>query len=156
MLYLMQFQLAAVLGRMNRPKPKSQRKPGQKPNGGQEGHHGHTLKKTETPDHIESYAPPERCADCGTPLENAVVAETRQVFDIPPLHFDVTEHQVLEAVCACGKTHRGEFPPDVSAPVVRSAPEGRRCATDPSPNDAGVPHAHHLRKLTYARVNPAR
>lgn len=101
----------------NRPKPKSQRKPGQKPNGGQKGHPGHTLKQTETPDHIEPHAPPERCDACGAALENAVVVEVRQVFDIPPLHFDVTEHQALEAVCACGKTHRGEFPSDVSAPV---------------------------------------
>lgn len=39
------------------------------------------------------------------------------MFDIPPLGHEVTEHQVLAAVCSCGKTHRGEFPADVSAPV---------------------------------------
>jgi transposase len=100
-----------------RPAPKSQRKSGQKPNGGQKGHAGHTLKQADTPDHIEVHAPPERCDACGALLERAVVAEKRQVFDIPPLSHEVTEHQVLEAVCACGKMHRGEFPSAVSAPV---------------------------------------
>ena len=45
------------------------------------------------------------------------IVETRQVFDIPPLRHEVTEHQVLEAQCACGRVHRGAFPAEVSAPV---------------------------------------
>ena len=102
---------------LNRPKPKSQRKAGQKPTGGQKGHTGHTLKKVAEVDHIENHAPPERCDACGGPLTNAVVVEARQVFDIPPLSHEVTEHQLLEAVCSCGKVHRGAFPADVSAPV---------------------------------------
>lgn len=102
---------------LNRPKPKSQRKSGQKPNGGQKGHTGHTLKQVAEVDHIEAHAPPAQCDACGSPLADAVVVETRQVFDIPPLRHEVTEHQILEAVCACGKTHRGAFPADVSAPV---------------------------------------
>jgi transposase len=102
---------------LNRLKPKSQRKPGKKPNGGQKGHQGHTLKKVTKVDHIETHAPPECCDVCGAPLTDAAVFETRQVFDIPPLHHEVTEHQILAAVCSCGKAHRGEFPDDVSAPV---------------------------------------
>lgn len=102
---------------LNRPKPKSQRKAGLKPTGGQKGHAGHTLKKVAEADHIEPHAPPEHCDACGAPLTNAVVVEARQVFDIPPLRHEVAEHQVLEAVCSCGKAHRGEFPADVSAPV---------------------------------------
>jgi transposase len=50
-------------------------------------------------------------------LDAAVVVETRQVFDLPPLRCAVTEHQVLEAQCTCGKVHRGTFPVAVSAPV---------------------------------------
>jgi transposase len=102
---------------LNRPKPKSQRKAGQKPTGGQKGHTGHTLSSVAEVDHIKTHAPPERCDACGGPLTNAVVVEARQVFDIPPLSHEVTEHQRLEAVCSCGKAHRGEFPADVSAPV---------------------------------------
>lgn len=100
-----------------RPKPKSQRKAGQKPTGGQKGHVGHTLKKAAEVDHVETHAPPSHCDVCQRPLSAAVVVETRQVFDIPRLHHEITEHQVLAAQCACGKAHRGEFPADVTAPV---------------------------------------
>jgi transposase len=102
---------------MNRPKPKSQRKPGQKPNGGQTGHQGHTLLQVTQPDYIEPHPPPEHCDECGAPLTHTVIAEKRQVFDIPPLHHVVTEHQVLAAICSCGKAHRGAFPAGVSAAV---------------------------------------
>jgi len=39
-----------------RPKPKSQRKAGQKPTGVQKGHTGHTLSRVAEVDHIESHA----------------------------------------------------------------------------------------------------
>ena len=45
------------------------------------------------------------------------MVETRQVFDLPPLQCEVTEHQVREAQCRCGAVHRGVFPAGVSAPV---------------------------------------
>lgn len=90
---------------------------GQNPTGGQKGHAGHTLKKVAEVDHIESHAPPSLCDACHRPLTATTIVETRQVFDIPPLHHEVTEHQMLEAHCACGKVHHGEFPAGVSAPV---------------------------------------
>ncbi|MDP1610171.1 MAG: IS66 family transposase [Sulfuritalea sp.] len=102
---------------LNRPKPKSQRKAGANPTGGQKGHTGHTLKKTARPDHIETHAPPGYCDACGRPLTDTAVIETRQVVDIPPLRHEVIEHRVLEAACLCGKLHRGRFPADVTAPV---------------------------------------
>jgi transposase len=101
----------------NKPKPKSLRQSGQKPNGGQKGHTGSTLKKIDQPDHVEIHSPPDHCDVCNNHLEDPVVVETRQVFDIPPLCYEVTEHRVLEARCTCGKLHRGEFPAGVSAPV---------------------------------------
>src|ERR671915_1692484 len=97
-----------------KPKPKSLRRSGKDPRGGQQGH---TLKRAESPDHIVLHAPPATCDACGLPLPEARVAETRQVFDLPPMHYEVTEHRVLEARCACGKWHRGEFPEGVKAPV---------------------------------------
>ncbi|MGH8866024.1 MAG: DUF6444 domain-containing protein [Burkholderiales bacterium] len=100
-----------------KPKPKSLRTPGKNPTGGQRGHEGHTLKKAERPDHIVTHAPPTICDECGSPLPEATVAETRQVFDLPPTRYEVTEHQVLISRCACGKWHRGEFPEGVNAPV---------------------------------------
>lgn len=39
------------------------------------------------------------------------------MLDIPPLHHEVTEHQVVEIRCTCGKICRGAFPEGVSAPV---------------------------------------
>lgn len=102
---------------LNKPKPKSLRQAGQKPTGGQKGHAGHTLKKVAQPDHIEHHAPPSHCTACHRPLTDAVVAETRQVFDIPPLRHEVTEHRALEARCTCGTVYRGEFPSDVTASV---------------------------------------
>ena len=101
----------------DKPKPQSLRTPGQNPPGGQKGHEGHTLKKAESPDHLVLHAPPATCDVCGLPLPEAMVAETRQGFDLPPTHYEVTEHQVLRARCACGKWHRGEFPEGVTGPV---------------------------------------
>ncbi|MGH8710901.1 MAG: IS66 family transposase [Burkholderiales bacterium] len=104
---------------LNRPKPKSQRQKGLNSTGGQKGHSGHTLKRVAHPDRIERHLPPSRCDACDRPLPDdaAAVVETRQVFDIPPLCHEVTEHQVFETRCACGKLHRGEFPAEVTAPV---------------------------------------
>ena len=59
-------------------------------------------------------------------LTGAQVVETRQVFDIPVVVAQVTEHRVLQARCSCGNLHRGKFPQHVSAsvqygPVVKAA-----------------------------------
>jgi transposase len=102
----------------SKPKPKSLRKPGERPTGGQKGHKGHTLEKVAEPDRTVQHAPPAQCDGCQSPLPEAKVAETRQVFDLPALGFEVTEHQVLAAPCAvCGKICRGEFPAGIFAPV---------------------------------------
>jgi transposase len=77
------------------------------------------------PDLIETHAPVSPCDVCHRPLDEvldaAVVVETRQVFDLPPLRCEVTEHQVLEVQCRCGAVHRGTFPATVSAPVQYGA-----------------------------------
>lgn len=106
---------------LNKPKPKSLRTRGEKPTGGQKGHAGHTLKRVGQPDRIQTHAPASQCDACHRPLGEAVVVERRQVFDLPPLRCEVTEHQVLEAQCTCGKIHRGVFPATVSAPVQYGA-----------------------------------
>ena len=102
---------------LNRPKPKSLRKSRGKSSGGQKGHPGRTLSKIAHPDHLETHAPTGSCAHCGLALGEGSVIETRQVFDLPPLRHEVTEHQLREVVCACGTVHRGQFPAEVSAPV---------------------------------------
>ncbi|MCC7277665.1 MAG: IS66 family transposase [Chromatiaceae bacterium] len=102
---------------LNKPKPKSLRPVGEKSTGGQAGHAGHTLKRVASPDRIETHAPASHCDVCQRPLSTAVVVETRQVFDLPPLRCEVTEHQVLQTQCTCGKVHLGRFPAAVTAPV---------------------------------------
>ena len=103
---------------LSKPKPKSLRKPGGKPTGGQKGHRGHTLKKVAEVDRVVTHAPLARCDVCQTPLAELAVVETRQVFDLPTLRFEVAEHQILAGQCAgCGKICRGAFPESISAPV---------------------------------------
>lgn len=102
---------------LNKPAPKSLRQAGQRPSGGQKGHPGGTLKKVEQPDITVRHEAPPNCDACGQLLGEQVLVESRQVFDLPPLRYEVTEHQVLQGQCACGKVHRGEFPQGVSAPV---------------------------------------
>lgn len=102
---------------LNKPKQKYLRKPGERSTGGQKGHQGHTLKKVDQADWTVQHAPPAHCDMCQRALPEAVVAETRQVFDLPALGFEVTEHQVLTAQCACDKICRCEFPGGIFAPV---------------------------------------
>lgn len=60
----------------------SLRKKGDKPNGGQPGHEGDTLKQSETPDVTKTHEA-ENCGECGASLKEVEAAghEERQVFD---------------------------------------------------------------------------
>jgi transposase len=101
------------------PRTISLREKGSKKNGGQKGHDGHTLEMVETPDHIEVH-PVKECICCGFSLENIQVDgyQKRQVFDIPPLQIQVTEHQAETKTCPhCNTPTTASFPPDVNFPV---------------------------------------
>ena len=108
----------------NPPKPKSLRKKSTRKTGGQKGHPGSTLEKVTNPDHIVIHDLPTdaTCPDCGTRLsvekgkEND--NEVRQVFDLPPVELEVTEHQARRCICSdCGKRVTAPFPDEVKAPV---------------------------------------
>ena len=43
--------------------------------------------------------------------------ERRQVFDLPPVRAEVTEHQLIERECGCGQRTKGAAPPGAEAPV---------------------------------------
>jgi transposase len=102
---------------LNKPKPKSLRQSGQRPSGGQKGHAGKTLQQVEQPDHVVDHGPDlTRCDVCGLDLE-CEVEQVRQVFDLPPVRHEVTEHRRLRARCQCGKEHSGVFPAEVVAPA---------------------------------------
>lgn len=91
-----------------------------KKTGGQKGHPGETLCRTETPDAIIDHYP-SACAGCGAPLTEATATghAARQVVDLPePQPLVVTEHRAHECRCAaCGAQTRAAFPDWVTAPV---------------------------------------
>lgn len=64
-------------------------------------------------------AEPKACRGCGAGLIGGteVGVELRQVFDLPPMNIEVTEHQVVTRRCGCG-THSGaNAPSGATAPV---------------------------------------
>lgn len=99
-------------------KPRNLRqKSGRRP-GGQKDHPGHTLKMVEEPDHIEVHAV-VTCRHCSTNLSliEPDGYERRQVFDIPPVRLEVTEHQAEIKVCpGCQRQAKGNFPVTVNHP----------------------------------------
>jgi transposase len=99
-----------------KPAPKSRRKRSGKKSGGQVGHPGHTLKAVAQPDKIEVY-PVTNCAHCLRSLkrEETLWVEKRQVFDLPEIQFEVTEHQAEVKTCPqCQQITKGQFSLGVS------------------------------------------
>ncbi|HDR4572822.1 IS66 family transposase [Bacillus cytotoxicus] len=83
--------------------------------GGQAGHKGHTLHYSSNPDYvIRHYV--TTCECCGKSLEHALVIQvkTRQVFDIPPIQLEVTQHETEVKKCRkCGTKTKSVFPEEV-------------------------------------------
>ena len=97
----------------------SLRTTGQKPNGGQPGPEGETLKPSPNPEKTQMH----QVANCGTGgallTENEVRGyEERQVFDIPAIRIEITAPRVEIKRCPnCGAENRGEYPAQLTAPV---------------------------------------
>jgi transposase len=104
---------------LKKPRPRSLRgKSGRKP-GGQKGHAGHTLSMRENPEHIEPHRL-ERCPDCQADLSavEPLGYVRRQVFDVPKVQIEVTEHRAdLKQCPQCRATVQAEFPAEVTQPV---------------------------------------
>ena len=102
-------------------KKKSQLPKELKSRGGQKGHKGKTLERVEQADYTKVYGP-TTCSLCQRQFNVAEldIIEKRQVFDIPPVRLEITEHQLGVVEC-CGVTHKGTFPKDVIAPVQYGA-----------------------------------
>lgn len=92
-------------------KVNSLRKTTDKKPGGQEGHTGSTLRMVPHPHNTISHEV-KACYHWRYDLSSTPVAgiERRQVFDLPPLNFAVTEHQVEVKTCpVCHNLNQGSF-----------------------------------------------
>ena len=91
---------------------------GRKP-GGQAGHEGQTLMMVEEPDHIELHCV-DACPHCQSDLSDVEANEhgQRQVFDIPAVRIEVTEHQVEVKICPhCQQAAEAHYPAAVKQRV---------------------------------------
>jgi len=101
------------------PRTQSLRKRSRRKSGGQPGHRGETLKAVEKPNQIKVHRV-KACQHCGHSLRRrkAIGHEKRQVFDVPRVEIQVTEHRAEIKDCpCCGKETRAVFPPKVSQVV---------------------------------------
>lgn len=104
---------------LKKPSPKSLREKGKRKTGGQKGHKGETLKMVSEPNHIEVHAVTS-CSGCRADLSEIEVTafERRQVFDVPPIEIEVTEHQAEIKYCSCcGRRVKASFPEGVNSSV---------------------------------------
>ncbi len=100
-------------------KPKSQRRRSGRSPGGQKKHPGYTLKMVENPDHIVPHQV-SACKECGFSLKEteATGYEKRQVFELPPIRVETTEHRTEKKLCPyCGHLNKDAFPEEVQQPV---------------------------------------
>lgn len=102
-----------------KPRPKSLRKRSRRKSGGQPGHPGETLKMVEKPDRVKVHLV-RACQHCGQSLKlrKAIGHEKRQVYDLPKVEIQVTEHRAEIKTCSrCGKASCAAFPQEVSKAV---------------------------------------
>src|SRR5271157_440003 len=92
------------------------RQPSGKKPGGQEGHEGTTLRIVKHPQHVQIHEV-KACHGCGKSLQHEKPQryEARQVFDIPPIVVEVTEHRAQVKLCPhCGELSVAPFPEGVN------------------------------------------
>lgn len=87
--------------------------------GAQKGHigHGRKLLLSEQCDIIVSCFVPSHC-NCGCQLPQGELKRRKQVFDINENQLTVTEYQLYQSICSCGKIHKGQLPADVPAGIL--------------------------------------
>ncbi|PZT75713.1 MULTISPECIES: IS66 family transposase [unclassified Streptomyces] len=106
-------------GLRKKPAPKSLRRAtGRKPSRAK-GDPGGRLELVTDP-HVIVDHHPAACGGCGDELSGAVSTgyRARQVFDLPEIRPEVTEHRLHQAVCGCGHTTSATAPDQVTGQAV--------------------------------------
>jgi len=104
---------------LKKPRTRSLRKKTHRKRGGQKGHKGHTLEMVAEAEHTLQHEV-HTCGQCAADLKTvgAERYEKRQVFDVPVVRIEVTEHQAEIKRCPeCGEEVRGVFPQHVTQAV---------------------------------------
>jgi len=104
---------------LKKPRTRSLRNSEGRKVGGQKGHEGKTLLSVSEPDYIEVHEV-RHCPHCAYDLSEVEGEEIggRQVFDIPAVRIEVTEHRVEVKDCPnCHEEVEGSYPSDVSQRV---------------------------------------
>nr|WP_257206465.1 IS66 family transposase zinc-finger binding domain-containing protein [Bacillus thuringiensis] len=102
------------------------------------------LHLTTTPDHTITYSL-THCTCCHTSLNQAPVTgyRIRQVYDLPPIQIEVTEHKVVQKECPhCHSIQESQFPSTASRPV-QYGPNIKRL----------IPYLTHYQCLSLKRTN---
>ncbi len=100
------------------PQPKKKRTSGKRKPGKQPGAPGAHLCWSEQPDELVDHFPAGACG-CGADLADAGdlgVSASHQVIDVPAQTATVTQHNLHDAQCGCGRVHRAAAPPGTGAP----------------------------------------
>ncbi|MED2935159.1 IS66 family transposase zinc-finger binding domain-containing protein [Bacillus wiedmannii] len=100
---------------MRKPITKSLRKSSHHQTDGQLGHQGHTLGLATNPYYAITYSP---CCNTSLAYEPVKGYRIRQVYDLPPIQIEGTEHKVEQKECPhCYSIQEAKFPSTVSRPV---------------------------------------
>jgi transposase len=90
-----------------------------KKSGGQPGHKGATLLRSENKADVTLIHAPSYCGSCGQDLSgvDAIEEYMRQLIDVPCPRYIITNHITCKKVCPCGHCNHGSFPANVNSPV---------------------------------------
>ena len=90
-----------------------------KKSGGQPGHNGATLLRSENKADVTIIHAASYCGSCGHDLStvDAVEEYMRQLIDVPCPKYIVTNHITCKKVCPCGHCNHGSFPVNINSSV---------------------------------------